>query len=149
MATVNHYKVLGVKETATFEEIKKVYRILAKKYHPDTNPNNPEADRKFKEIGEAYEILGDQVKRAEYDKSLHGAGSAAHEATAKSSRNKSQPKAPRSPMDFMNRFGMDFETFMGEPFQKKSSYQGCKQPDYTNVSQQFTDFFGFKPKGKK
>ena len=63
----DYYKVLGVDRAASDEEIKKTYRKLALKYHPDKNPDNPEAEAKFKEINEAYEVLGDTKKRAKYD----------------------------------------------------------------------------------
>jgi molecular chaperone DnaJ len=61
------YEILGVDRNATEEEIKKAYRRLAKKYHPDLNPGDKEAEQKFKEINEAYEILSDPQKRAQYD----------------------------------------------------------------------------------
>ncbi|OPY61988.1 MAG: Chaperone protein DnaJ [Syntrophorhabdaceae bacterium PtaU1.Bin034] len=61
------YEVLGVSRNATDEEIKKAYRKLALTYHPDRNQGNPEAEEKFKEINQAYEILGDQEKRARFD----------------------------------------------------------------------------------
>jgi curved DNA-binding protein len=66
----NFYELLGVSQKATPEEIKKAYRKLARQYHPDINPNNREAERKFKEINEAYETLSDPVKKTEYDQIL-------------------------------------------------------------------------------
>ena len=63
----DYYKILGVDKNASQDDIKKAYRKLARKYHPDANPDNPEAEEKFKEIGEAYEVLKDPQKRARYD----------------------------------------------------------------------------------
>jgi molecular chaperone DnaJ len=67
MAKRDYYEVLGVKRGATVEEIKKAYRQLALKYHPDKNPGNPKAEEQFKEIAEAYEVLSDPEKRQQYD----------------------------------------------------------------------------------
>ncbi|MEY4323408.1 MAG: molecular chaperone DnaJ [Actinomycetota bacterium] len=61
------YKVLGVSKTASADEIKKQYRKLAKELHPDTNPDNKAAETKFKQVSEAYDVLGDDKSRAEYD----------------------------------------------------------------------------------
>jgi curved DNA-binding protein len=63
----DYYKVLGVDKTATKDQIKKAYRKLARQYHPDVNPNDPEAERKFKEVNEANEVLSDDDKRQKYD----------------------------------------------------------------------------------
>jgi len=67
MAFVDYYKVLGVNKTATEKDIKSAYRKLARKYHPDLNPNDNEANKKFQEINEANEVLTDAEKRKKYD----------------------------------------------------------------------------------
>ena len=63
----DYYKILGVDKNTSQDEIKKTYRNLAKKYHPDLNPNDAKAQEKFKEINEAYEVLGDEEKKKKYD----------------------------------------------------------------------------------
>jgi molecular chaperone DnaJ len=67
---MNFYEILGVEQSSTEDEIKKRYKKLARQYHPDVNPNNPEAEAKFKEISAAYNILGDVDKRKKYDQEL-------------------------------------------------------------------------------
>lgn len=67
----DYYEVLGVNRDADEKEIKRAFRRLARKYHPDVNPNDKEAERKFKEISEAYHVLSDSKKRAEYDRFGH------------------------------------------------------------------------------
>jgi len=64
----DYYEILGVGKNASQDDIKKTYRKLAKKHHPDKNQDNPEADEKFKEISEAYEVLSDEKKRMQYDR---------------------------------------------------------------------------------
>ena len=61
------YSILGVSKDASQEEIKKQYKKLALKWHPDKNKDNPEAEQKFKDIAEAYAVLGDEAKRRNYD----------------------------------------------------------------------------------
>src|ERR1700746_1917558 len=63
----DYYSTLGVAKTATDKEIKQAYRKLARKHHPDVNPKDKSAEAKFKEVNEAYEVLGDPAKRKKYD----------------------------------------------------------------------------------
>src|ERR1700724_2780351 len=69
----DYYEVLGVGRNTSDEEIKRAYRKLAVKFHPDKNPEDPQAEEKFKELGEAYDVLMDDHKRAAYDRFGHGA----------------------------------------------------------------------------
>lgn len=71
MAKRDYYEVLGIDKSANQDEIKKAYRKLAMKYHPDRNPDNKEAEEKFKEINEAYEVLSDDEKKSKYDQFGH------------------------------------------------------------------------------
>jgi molecular chaperone DnaJ len=73
MAKADFYETLGVARGADEKELKSAFRKLAMKYHPDKNPNDAEAERKFKEINEAYEFLKDPQKRAAYDRFGHAA----------------------------------------------------------------------------
>lgn len=77
MSKRDFYVILGVQKTASEEEIKKAYRKVAMQYHPDRNPGNPEAEDKFKEAAEAYEVLRDSNKRSQYDRFGHAGVSGA------------------------------------------------------------------------
>ena len=69
----DYYEVLGVSRDATEADLKKAYRTLAKKYHPDMNPDDKEAEQKFKEVNEAYGVLSDPDKKSKYDQFGHAA----------------------------------------------------------------------------
>ncbi|MEY4629194.1 MAG: molecular chaperone DnaJ, partial [Bacteroidota bacterium] len=71
MAKRDYYEILGVAKSSTADEIKKAYRKVAMQFHPDRNPGDKEAEEKFKEAAEAYEVLSDQDKRAQYDRFGH------------------------------------------------------------------------------
>ncbi len=73
MSKRDYYEVLGVSKSASEDEIKKAFRKMARKYHPDVNRDNPEAEEKFKEVNEAYEVLSNQERRAQYDQFGHAA----------------------------------------------------------------------------
>src|SRR3954452_14691982 len=67
MAFIDYYETLGLSKNASAEDIKKAYRKLARKHHPDLNPNDKEADKRFQQINEANEVLSDPEKRKKYD----------------------------------------------------------------------------------
>ncbi|MEP3120651.1 MAG: J domain-containing protein, partial [Nisaea sp.] len=71
------YKILGVKPDSSQDEIKKAYRTLAKKLHPDLNPGNTKIEQQFKEVTAAYDLLSDETKRAKYDRGGMNAGGGA------------------------------------------------------------------------
>src|SRR4029450_11871048 len=71
MAKRDYYEVLGVNKDASEDDIKKAYRKLAMKHHPDRNPDNPKSEERFKEAKEAYEVLSDARKRGAYDQFGH------------------------------------------------------------------------------
>ena len=120
MAGKDYYEILGVKKNASEAEIKKAYRELAKKYHPDKNKGNKEAENRFKEISEAYAVLSDQEKRGQYDRlgaEAFGPGGA-------------NPFA-----------GFDFSEFMGGGGRAKRGRKGggASTIDFTDI---FGDLFG-------
>ena len=71
MSKRDYYEILGVSKSSTADEIKKAYRKVAMQFHPDRNPGDKEAEEKFKEAAEAYEVLSDQDKRGQYDRYGH------------------------------------------------------------------------------
>ena len=120
MSQINPYEVLNVKPTATKDEIRKAYRALARKYHPDANPNNKAAEEKFKQINDAYTILSDEVKKADYDR---GQSRTKQSQTAGSTKTAAKPKTRRTSNPNVK---VDFAK------------------EFMNSKKQFNDFFGFK-----
>lgn len=119
MAEKDYYEILGVKKAATEAELKKAYRDLAKKYHPDKNKGNKDAENRFKEISEAYAVLSDSEKRSQYDRlgrEAFGPGGA-------------NPFA-----------GFDFSEFMGAGGGGRGRKTGGRRSSTTTMD--FTDIFG-------
>lgn len=116
MAKRDYYEVLGVPRKASEREIKRVYRKLARKFHPDVNPGNSEAEAKFKEITEAYEVLGDPKKRRQYDQFGH------------------QPFASATGEGPGPGFGFDFGPFVG-----------FGERGFGGIGDIFADIFGGRP----
>jgi len=136
----DYYKILGVSKNATAGEIKKAYRKLARKYHPDVNPNDKEAEKKFKEINEANEVLSDPKKREKYD--TYGSdwakvGDEQHSAWNKAGGFK-QRAYTQSDADFdMGDFSEFFRSMFGDSifgeqhFRQRPRTRGMKGQDYT------------------
>ncbi|AOR23471.1 J domain-containing protein [Clostridium taeniosporum] len=108
----NYYKILGISENANKDEIKKAFRNLAKKYHPDKNKDNADAIEMFQQINEAYEILSNELSREEYDKKLNQQNS---NSENKNNSQKSQTKSKKNfnKDDVLNDLNECFESFFG------------------------------------
>lgn len=143
-----HYQILGVDRNADAGTIKNAFRKLAKKYHPDVTANNPEAEKKFKDINEAYRILSDEKLKKEYDESLQ-APFQGQRKTGYNTASKKTTKTNANPFGSMN-FQMDFDDIWGVKTEfsgnEKKNSAGQAAPDFMNVNQQFANFFGFTPK---
>lgn len=137
----NLYGVLGVSQRAGKEEIQGAYRSLAKKYHPDLNPGDAEAEYQFKKINEAYEVLKDPQKRKEYDQKQ---GTAKAGQTHSSTKTKPSPPSDK-PFDFASVHG-SFADFFG--FDAKigeiTNEEMLKRKNPVDTSDLFERFMGFK-----
>lgn len=124
----NYYDILGVPKTATADEIKKAYRTLAFKYHPDRNQGNPEAEEKFKQISAAYDVLGDEAKRRQYDM-----GSYSNSYSTAGSQTQQQYQRQYQ-YTYSNPFGEEnfWEWFNGAQFRSRNQQT---QNSYGNYSQ--------------
>lgn len=134
----NYYEILGVSKTATADEIKKAYRTLAFKYHPDRNQGNAAAEEKFKQISAAYDVLGDEAKRRQYDMGSYS------ESAYSSAGGQSQQQYQRQyQYTYSNPFGDDnfWEWFNGAQFrsrnqQAQNSYGNYSQYNYSQNEEQ-------------
>lgn len=133
MEFIDYYKVLGLGKNASPAEIKKAYRKLARKYHPDLNPGNAEAEQKFKQINEAHEVLGDPEKRPKYDQ--YGKDWAHAEAFEEARRSEARSRASQSygpgggtDPEFSAFFESMFGDFAGRGSARSRGFRG---PDLT------------------
>ncbi len=124
----DYYKIMGLESSASQEEIKRAYRKLARKYHPDVS-KEPEAEAKFKELGEAYEVLKDPEKRAKYDK--YGQYWREQEQAASAGAG---PQQQRYRQHFDQETATDFEDFISSIFRQRS-----RQPQYESYFDQGQD----------
>ena len=123
MAYIDYYKILGLSKNATENEIKKAYRKLARKYHPDLNPNDKTAEQKFKEINEANEVLSHPENRKKYD--TYGEHWEHGEDYEKAKQQQSHQQASGSP--FENYSGEDFSDFFNDMFGGRTSGRSGNQ----------------------
>lgn len=123
MKMLDYYKILEVDEDAESTVIKKSYRVLAKKYHPDLNPDDEEAHKRFVEINEAYNTLSDDKQRKKYDE-------------LRKNRDKSGAKSSQS----------DPKQEEEANFTYKNSKEESVKINFENWDGQFEDFFGFNPR---
>ena len=119
---VDYYKSLGLSPTATQDEIKKAYRTLAKQYHPDVNPGNEKAEQMFETIAEAYSILSDETKKAEYDLKYANSNSSPFPNGKKGTSTRQRYSSDMSQEDIFKASNMAFEDFFSfNPNSKKTN----------------------------
>ncbi len=131
MEYIDYYKVLGISKTASEGDIKEAYRKLVRKYHPDLNPNDKDAERKFKEVNEANEVLSDPEKRKKYDK--HGkdwqhADEIENAQKQRQSQSRRNPGNQNNSSEFSGDFSDFFESMfggdMGSSRSRQSKFKG-------------------------
>lgn len=148
----DYYKILGVSENSNNDELKKAFRKLAKKYHPDRNKDDEGAKLKFQEVNEAYGVLSDEKSRKEYDEKRAAFNNEKENKSSRnatqSSRKKEQKSNTRSKEDAMEDLNNYFSNFFG--FDPKSNNMNKdklkKQKNPIDTSNMFESFFKVKKK---
>ena len=144
---MNYYEVLGVSENADVSEIKKKYRKLAIKYHPDRNSGDENATKKFREVTEAYEILGDEKKREEYDCRRKNIQS---QRKNKNKKGNVKNKFPQNDFTFGRDFFKSAREMRGmfeNSFRMDKKQEEKAKLEKENIKNQFERFFDMKGKG--
>jgi len=135
MEYIDYYKVLEIKKDASTDDIKKAYRKLARKYHPDLNPNNEEANKKFQQINEANEVLSDPEKRKKYDR-YGNDWQHADQFDAQQQQRQSQSRSRGGAGSFSGFGGDDFSDFFSSMFggggARSSGRSPFKGQDYSS-----------------
>lgn len=141
------YQILGVRQDSDMKAIKTAYRKLAKKYHPDTNQGNPNAEMRFKEVTEAYEILSDEVKREAYNRKIDESNAQPRSQHHNGTKARSTGARAASTGNMKNDLENQFEQFFGynpKTKEKTAAKKGGKNP--MDTSDLFGSFFNM---GKK
>jgi curved DNA-binding protein len=125
---IDYYKILGIDKNATQEEIKKAYRKLARKHHPDLNPNDKNAKSNFQQINEANEVLSDPEKRKKYDQ--YGKDWQHAEEFEKAQHNRQRSSGSNRTQESGTQFDGDFSDFFESLFGGKAGYGGTRQVKY-------------------
>ena len=131
MSFIDYYKILGIEKSATEKDIKKAYRKLARKYHPDLNPNNKDAEKNFKEINEANEVLSHVENRKKYDKYGKDWEQAEHFENAERQQQYSRGNQQKSTGGYSE---SDYSDFF------ESMFGGAKRPSHGKVQYKGQDF---------
>ncbi|WP_411274148.1 DnaJ C-terminal domain-containing protein [Daejeonella sp.] len=125
MSFVDYYQALGTTKSATEKDIKAAYRKMARKYHPDVNPNDKDAQKKFQEVNEANEVLSDPEKRKKYDQYGKDWKHADQFQEARQSQHRQQQQQPRGQQDFGGEDYSDFFSSMfGRGKQRPANFKG-------------------------
>ena len=142
MAINNYYDILGVKQTDSEDTIKKAYRKLAKRYHPDSNPGDKLAEAKMREISEAWETIGNENKRKLYDQEL--SGSAKQKPFTAGSSKAPRQERPMTQEDFFNMTRGFDDMFSPEAIKNSANRSKASRKNPIDTTDFFEKVMGFK-----